>query len=69
LDGYARQRTLPPGYDDHLRALSLLRRVQLIVWILESREQAAFRDSWQALARNDVRALAGAAEVELRTDH
>jgi len=63
LDGYARQRPLPHGYDDHLRALAILRRVQLIMWILESREQAAFRDSWHSWARNDVRALAGAVEV------
>lgn len=59
LDGYARQRSLPLGFDDHLRALAILRRVQLIVWILESREQAAFRDDWRSWARTDVRALAG----------
>lgn len=59
LDGYARERALPHGYEDHLRALMLLRRVQLIVWILESRDQAAFRDTWRSWARNDIRALAG----------
>lgn len=60
LDGYARQRPLPPEYDDHLRALAILRRVQLIMWILESRGSAAFRDDWRSWARKDVRALAGA---------
>lgn len=59
LDGYARQRALPNAYEDHLDALMILRRVQLIIWILESRKQAAFRDSWRSWARNDVRALAG----------
>jgi len=59
LDGYARQRALPSGYDDHIDALTILRRVQLIIWILESRKQAAFRDSWRSWARKDVRALAG----------
>jgi Ser/Thr protein kinase RdoA (MazF antagonist) len=59
LDGYARQRALPNGYDDHLGALTILRRVQLIIWILESRKQAAFRHSWRSWARRDVRALAG----------
>jgi Ser/Thr protein kinase RdoA (MazF antagonist) len=63
LDGYARRRPLPHGYDDHLRALALLRRAQLIVWILESREQAAFRDDWRSWARKDVRALAGAVQA------
>jgi Ser/Thr protein kinase RdoA (MazF antagonist) len=62
LEGYARQRPLTPGYDDHLRALAILRRVQLIVWILESRDSAAFRDDWRSWARNDVRALARAVE-------
>lgn len=63
LDGYARQRSLPHGYDDHLCALAILRRVQLIMWILESREQAAFRDDWQSWVRKDVRALAHALEA------
>jgi Ser/Thr protein kinase RdoA (MazF antagonist) len=59
LDGYARHRALPDAYDHHLRALMILRRVQLVMWILESREQAAFRDNWRSWAREDVRALAG----------
>ena len=59
LDGYARQRALPNGYEDHLDALTILRRVQLIIWILESRKQAAFRDDWRSWARRDVRALSG----------
>jgi len=63
LDGYARQRPLPHGYDDHLRGLAFLRRAQLIVWILESREQAAFRDDWRSWARKEVRALAGRIET------
>jgi Ser/Thr protein kinase RdoA (MazF antagonist) len=63
LNGYARQRALPNGYDDHLDALTILRRVQLIIWILESRKQAAFRDRWRSWAREDVRALAGRIEA------
>lgn len=58
LDGYAHQRALPNGYDDHLGALAIVRRVQLIIWILESRKQAAFRHSWRSRAGRDVRALA-----------
>jgi Ser/Thr protein kinase RdoA (MazF antagonist) len=59
LEGYARRRALPNGYGHHLDALTILRRVQLITWILESRKQAAFRHSWRSWARRDVRALAG----------
>jgi Ser/Thr protein kinase RdoA (MazF antagonist) len=58
LGGYARQRPLPRGFDDHLHALAILRRTQLIMWILESRDHAAFRRDWRSWARKDVRALA-----------
>lgn len=63
LNGYARQRALPNGYHDHLGALMILRRVQLIMWILESREQAAFRGKWRSWVREDVRALASRIEA------
>ena len=58
LDGYTRQRSLPHVYDGHLRALAMLRRAQLIMWILESRDHAAFRESWRSWAQHDVRTLA-----------
>ena len=60
LDGYAKHRPLPDRYDDHLRALAILRRVQLVLWILESRDLAAFRDDWRRWASKDLAALASA---------
>jgi len=60
LDAYGRQRSLPADADVHLRALVILRRVQLIMWILESREHAAFRDDWHAWASKELRGLQAA---------
>jgi Ser/Thr protein kinase RdoA (MazF antagonist) len=46
LEGYGRRRPLPPDADVHLRAFAILRRLQILLWILESRDHAAFRDDW-----------------------
>ena len=59
LDAYAQQRSLPPDAESHIDALIAYRGLQLIVWVLESREHAAFRDGWEAWARRDVEWLAG----------
>jgi hypothetical protein len=40
--------SLAAAQGDHLAALTLPRRVQLIIGIFESRKQAAFRDSWRS---------------------
>jgi Ser/Thr protein kinase RdoA (MazF antagonist) len=58
LDGYARIRRLPDDHVTHLAALALLRRLQLLVWILESRAHPAFRDRWQEWARDELDAIA-----------
>lgn len=58
LDAYAQIRSLPDDHANHLRALSILRRMQILLWILESREHAAFRDTWQAWARQELDAIA-----------
>lgn len=63
LAGYAAQRWLPDAYDDHLRGLAILRRLQLIVWILESRDHAAFRDDWLPWACKEIRALTATVEA------
>jgi Ser/Thr protein kinase RdoA (MazF antagonist) len=60
LDRYARLRALPSDADAHLRALVILRRVQLLMWILESREHAAFRDDWHPWATKELRGLQAA---------
>jgi Ser/Thr protein kinase RdoA (MazF antagonist) len=58
LEAYAERRPLPRDHDTHLRALSLLRRLQLLLWILESREHAAFRDGWRRWAREELDRIA-----------
>ena len=52
LDGYSRHRSLPPDPDIHLGALIMMRRLQLLAWILESRDHIAFRDRWSEWARD-----------------
>lgn len=60
LDAYAQIRGLPDDHAIHLRALIVLRRMQILMWVLQSRDQAAFRDRWQRWARNELDAIAGA---------
>ena len=59
LDAYARSRSLPADAETVIDALIAYRGLQLIVWVLESREQAAFRDRWRDWARADLAWLAG----------
>jgi len=58
LDEYAGRRSLPANADDHLAALAILRRIQLLAWVIESRGHAAFRDDWRPRAREQLDALA-----------
>ncbi len=60
LETYAEARQLPADYERHLGALFVLRRMQMLLWILESREHAAFRDSWPTWAREEVDGIARA---------
>jgi Ser/Thr protein kinase RdoA (MazF antagonist) len=53
LTSYADQRPLPTDHFDHLDALMLLRRLQSLLWILESREHPAFAD-WRAWADEEL---------------
>ena len=46
LEAYARHRPLPDDAERLIDALIAFRGLQLITWILESREHAAFRDGW-----------------------
>jgi Ser/Thr protein kinase RdoA (MazF antagonist) len=57
LDGYARHRLLRPDADVQLRAFAILRRVQILLWILESRDHAAFRDDWRGWADKELRGI------------
>ena len=57
LAAYAQQRPLPRDHSIHLRALFVLRRMQMLMWALESREHAAFRDVWRDWARGELDAI------------
>ena len=60
LDAYAERRALPHDHTTHLQALFVLRRMQMLTWALESRRHPAFRDRWQAWARDELDAIAAA---------
>ena len=66
LDAYARQRPVPDRVKAHLDALIAHRGLQLIVWILESRDHPAFRDRWRTWAQSDLAWLAGWLETAER---
>ena len=63
LEGYAQIRSLPDDHAIHLEALFILRRMQILLWVLESRQHAAFRDTWQAWARDELDAIAASIEA------
>ena len=63
VEAYVRIRPLPHDYAVHLEALFILRRMQILLWVLESREHAAFRNTWQAWARDELDAIAASMEA------
>jgi Ser/Thr protein kinase RdoA (MazF antagonist) len=54
---YAQHRRLPDDHAVHIQALFVLRRLQMLMWALESRGHAAFRDVWQVWARDELNAI------------
>jgi len=59
LEAYAANRALPDGHLNHLQALFVLRRTQMLMWALESRRHPAFRDTWQAWVGDELDAIRG----------
>ena len=57
LEEYGQHRPLPPNHDAHLRALFLLRRIQMLMWFLESRRHSSFRDHWAEWASDEITAI------------
>jgi Ser/Thr protein kinase RdoA (MazF antagonist) len=57
IEAYASKRALPEDHLNHLRALFVLRRLQMLMWALESRRHPAFRDRWQVWARDELDAI------------
>jgi Ser/Thr protein kinase RdoA (MazF antagonist) len=60
LDEYARHRPLPVRHAAHLEAFAILRGMQILIWILENREHAAFRDDWLPWSRKVLGGIAAA---------
>ena len=58
LEGYARVSRLPEDHLAHLDALFVLRRMQMLMWVLESRDHPSFRDAWRRWAREELDAIA-----------
>ncbi len=59
LEEYAHHLPLPANHHDHLNALFLLRRVQMLMWFLESRNHVAFAD-WHQSAGAEISEIATA---------
>lgn len=57
LNGYRTMRPLPTAHERYLTSFFALRRIQLLMWVLESREHPAFRDDWASRARYDLQQL------------
>jgi Ser/Thr protein kinase RdoA (MazF antagonist) len=54
LEAYATERPVPVGFDAHLARLFLLRSIQILTWILESRDRPPFRCGWRTWAREEL---------------
>ncbi len=59
LEAYARRRPLPDDAGTHVDAFIVLRGLQILVWVLESRDLPAFRDRWADWVRAELDWLAG----------
>ena len=64
LAGYAGHRTLSEDDVTHIKVLTLLRVVQILVWIIESRERASFREHWHRWAGEELDWLRGAVKAQ-----
>ncbi len=58
IGAYAKEGRLPEDHALHLESLFVLRRMQMLLWILESREHATFRDEWRMWARAELDRIA-----------
>lgn len=64
IGAYAQARRLPADHAMHINAFLVLRRMQILLWVLESRDHATFRDKWQVWARDELDAIATVVAAE-----
>ena len=57
LKVYRQVRPLPRALEAYLDTFFVLRRLQLLMWVIESRQHPAFRDDWQRRAQYDLQQL------------
>lgn len=57
LRGYRTIRPFPEQHEAYLDTFLALRRIQLLIWVIESRDHPAFRAGWVEWARNDLQEL------------
>ena len=60
FDEFSRHLPLPVDHDRHVQALIILRKMQILMWFLESRQHVAFRDNWRRWAQEEVAAVIAA---------
>lgn len=58
LRGYRTIRPFPEEHERYLDTFFALRRINLLIWVIESRDHPAFREGWAEWARNDLQELA-----------
>jgi len=54
LDEFSRHLPLPVDHGRHVQALIILRKMQILMWFLESRQHVAFRDNWRRWSQEEV---------------
>ncbi len=64
LHGYGRLRPLPPHPERYIETFLIFRRVQLLMWVLESRDEPAFA-SWREDVVDDLQKLRTAMNAAL----
>lgn len=57
LAGYRSVRPLPAEHEALLPAFMARRRIDFILWRIDSREHSAFRETWESKVTNDLAAL------------
>jgi Ser/Thr protein kinase RdoA (MazF antagonist) len=57
LAGYRRARPLPSAHECCLDTFFVLRHIQVLMWVLESREYPTFRSTWKSWSQDELQQL------------